>query len=726
MYQPLKQSGDRTLDSDPGKRGVMRSINLRDLWAPLYRSRVSIIAIFVIVFSLAVVATLLTQPRYRATATVEIRAETQKVLATEDRDNSAGTAGPDAELFLDTQLNILKSHSIANAVGQSLGLYNNDAFLRAMSIKAVPSSPEARRKLVSSVLISNLKVSLASQTRIAEIVFSSPDPRLAQRVANSYADNYIQLNLARRFDSSRYSLDFLRTQIGEAQARLSQSERQAIGYARSAQLIDVSNAATSSGVDNEPQSLTTANLVGLNQAQSQATTKRIVAEQRWNVARATPLMTIPEVVANPTIQQLQQQRAILQSQYEQELQIRREDYPSVRQLYARIKEMSNQIATLAGNVRSTIREEYVAAQAQEEGMRADVKRLKTTTLDEQGRSIQLSILRRDVNTNRQQLDALLKRYNELNAQSGVQFNNLSVIDHAEVPDSTYWPSVPLNVALALVLSIVVSAVYVLGRENMFEMVRTPEDVDLRLHLPLLGAVPVQENIMAAMRDPKSAISESLSSIRTSLSLASTSGVPRLLVVTSTQAGEGKSTTCFGLAHSLAKLGRSVVIVDADLRRPNVHHLFEIKNVTGVSNILSGTASVESCIHHNLAPGVDVIVAGPIPPDTAELLGGGRFKAVMGELAERYDHVLVDSAPVLGLADAPLVATTVDGIVYVVEAARNSVRSVQGALDRLQQSGTPLIGVVLTRFDPNKSGYGYEYGTTYAYSYSDSQFGTDGA
>ena len=695
----------------------MRSISLRDLWAPIYRSRFAVIGIFVVVFSLAIAATLLIQPRYRSTTTVEIRSETQKVLGTEDNEE-AGSSSTDAARFLDTQLNIIQSRSTTTAVAQALGLYNNDNFLSAMGIDVDEAlSRDARRKLVNNVLLDNLDVSFSEETRIAEITFSSPDAGLAQRVANSFADNYIRLNLARRFDASSYSLDFLRDQIREAQQRLSQSERQAIGYARSAQLIDASNAAgNGSGENSAPQSLTTASLVGLNQALSEAIAKRITAEERWNTARGVALLTVPEVASNLSVQQLQQQRATLQAQYQQELQTRREDYPTVRQLAARIQSLGNQINAIAGTVRATIQAEYTSAQAQEQALRANIQQLKNTTLDEQGRGIQLSILRREATTNRQQLDALLRRYNELNAQSGVQLNNLAVIDRAEVPDRAYWPSVPLNIALALVLSILLSAIYILARENLFELVRTPDDVGARLHLPLLGAVPASEDVIAALRDPKSPVAESFNSIRTSLSLASASGVPHSLAFTSTQAGEGKSTACFGLAHGLAKIGRSVVIIDADLRRPNVHRLFDVKNGPGASNILSGSNSIDDVVLRTRAPNIDIITAGPIPPDATELLAAGRLPSLIKELTDRYDHVLVDSAPVLGLADAPLVATSVEGIIFIVEAARTSVRSVQTASRRLLQSNTPLIGVVLSRFDPAKSGYSYEYRYAYEYGY----------
>lgn len=703
-------------------QGLMRSINLRDIWAPIYRSRYAVIAILAVAIGLAVLATLFIKPQYRAQATVEIKAETQKVLGTEDR-NESNSSPIDANRFLDTQLDIIKSRSTTIAVAQSLGLYSNANFLAQMGIKtdersgAVLNAQESHRKLVNQVLQNNLRVSFSAETRIAKIEFSSPDPRLAARVANSYADNYIKLNLARRFDASSYSLDFLRTQIREAQVRLGRSEREAINYARQARLIDASNSASTTG-DSGPQSLTTASLVGLNQALSEAVAKRIIAEQRWSVTQGTRLLSIPEVVANGSVQQLQQQKALLQAQYQQELQTRTEDYPAVRQLAARVRSLDGQIAGIANNVKSTIREEYNAARSQEDALRRSLEALKSTTLDEQNRSVQLSILRREAETNRQQLGALLTRYNELNAQSGIQLNNLAVIDHAEVPGGPYWPSLPLNLALGLIVGVMGAGIYVLGRENLFELVRTPEDVTSRLRQPVLGAVPASAEVLTALLDPKSPVSEAISSIRTNLSLSSSDGMPKALMVTSTQAGEGKSTVCYGLAQGLAKLGRSVVIIDTDIRRPNVHKLFGIKNGAGVSNILSGNDAIDSVLQRGLAQNVDVIVAGPIPPDPSELLASDKLAALIGELRTRYDHVMIDSAPVLGLADAPLVATNADGVIFVVESARTNVRGVQNALSRLQQTGATLLGVVLSRFDPGKSGYSYEYRYAYDYTYSE--------
>lgn len=704
---------------------LARSINLRQIWAPIYRSRFAVAAIVTSVIALAIVATLLIKPVYRATATVEIKAEAQKVLGTEDRNEQSGSS-LDSERFLDTQLDIIRSRSTMVAVAQSLGLYNNNQFLSVMGLDpddvktGILTLAEAKREQVDSVLERNLRVSFSKDTRIAHIDFASADPRLAARIANSVADNYIRLNLARRFDASRYSLEFLRGQLREAQIRLANSEREALSYARGSRLIDASNGPNAD--NSQPRSLTTASLVDLNQALSEATAKRIAAEQKWDAARGGAVFNIPEVLANPAIQQLQQQRALLRGQYEDQLQTRREDYPAVRQLQARIAELTQQINALAGNVRGAIEHDYQTSLAQENALSGNLEGLKDRTLDEQSRGIRLSILQREANNNRRQLDALLTRYNDLNAQSGVQLNNLAVIDEAQVPTLPFWPSVPLNIALAIIVAAFLAGAYIVVRENLFDVVRTPEDVTSRLHLPLLGAVPAGQDLLIELADPKSAISESFGSIRTSLALTSSLGVPKSLMVSSTQAGEGKSTVCYGLATGLAKLGRSVVVIDADLRRPNVHRLFEQSNKIGMSSVLSGAETIDAALLRDVAQNIDIMAAGPVPPNPAELLAAGALRALVEQLGERYDHVLVDSAPVLGLADAPLVAASVEGMIFVIESARTSMRGVTNATNRLAQTGTPLIGVVLSRFDAGKSGYSYEYKYAYQYEYDKAKVG----
>ena len=233
------------------------------------------------------------------------------------------------------------------------------------------------------------------------------------------------------------------------------------------------------------------------------------------------------------------------------------------------------------------------------------------------------------------------------------------------------------------------------------------------HLSILGVVPSTDNPEDELADPKSFQSEAYSSVRTGLSLTK-GGVPQAMMVTSTQQGEGKSTACHGVALSFARLGKRVLIIDIDLRRPNVHRLFGVVNKQGFSNVLAGQLTIDDAIRPSGVAGLDMIVAGDIPPNPADLIGSPQLPALLAEMRQRYDIILFDSAPVLGLADAVVLSSEVDATVFVIESGRNPARTIQVALARLAQGGGTIIGAVLLKFDPGRIGYGY--GTEYGYQY----------
>lgn len=706
-----------------GATPMRATFDLAHIWSSIYRSRIAIATCIATGIILAVIVTMLVSSVYRAQATVEIKREAQRVLGTEERSETESVA--EADRFLETQIGIIRSRSTTEAVANELGLYNNAAFLESMNVdpedapQGVLSPDESRRELVNQTLLKNLSVDLSRGTRIAEIAFESSDPRLAAKIANSYAQNFVKLNLSRRFDASRYSLDFLRGQIREAQQRLSDSEQRAVAYARSSRIIEPGSVTTQqNGVQTTQSggSLTAATLVQLNDQAAQATARRIAAEQRWNRTQSASPLTLPEVLANPAIQELVQQRAQLQAQYEEQLQHRQPEFPTVKQAAARISELTSQINILAGNIRNSIRQDYRVATSQEQSVLAQVNQLKGVTLDEQGRGIRLSILRREVQNNRQQFDTLFARFNQLNAEAGVQTNNLAIVDEAPVPTKPVSPKLLLNLALGVLLGLLGAVAFVLGREHLFDVVRVPDDVSERLQVSLLGAVPHSTQIEADLRDIKSPLLESVSAIRTNLTFATPTGFPKTLLITSTVASEGKSTVAFLLALSLGRLGRRVILVDADLRRPNLHRLVGHERGAGTSSVLVQEASLDQTILTGKMEGVDFLPGGPTPSAPADLLAGPRFTALLEELEKRYDHVLIDSAPVLGLADAPILSARTQGTIYVIEAGRTRVRAVNTGIARLGATGGKVVGVVLSRFDPAKQGYSYSYDESYAYRY----------
>lgn len=708
-------------DDDYADDGDSEGLDLRAIWSALYRNRYLIAAVVAVAILIGLAATLLMTRVYRAEASVQIEQQASRVLGTEEMESAA--AMQDADRFLETQLDIVRSRYLAERVAQDLNLLGDGRFLEAMNAK-VPQEAEGslsvddvRREAVLDTLSENLSVSLPRNSRIARIRFDSPDPVLAMQVANSFADNFITSNLQRKFDTSSYAREFLSNQLAEAKQRLEESERDMLAYARSARLID-----TSSGVVNEqqtsgPRSLTTSSLVQLNNAHAEAVAQRVQAQQRWAQASGTAALALPEVLANPAIQELVQQRAEQAALYQQERQRRREEFPAVQQAAARIAELDRQIASIAGNIKSGIRQQYQVALQQEQALTNNINRLKGETLAEQDRSVRYNILKRQADTSREMYEALLQRYREVSAEAGVTANNLSVLDRADVPQDAVSPRPVLNMGLAGTAGLALALLLVFARERFDDVIRSPDDIAAKLGTSPLGVIPVLkggEEPLDALADPRSSLSEAYHALRTSLELSSPAGLPSSLLFTSSLQAEGKSTSAFATARDFARIGRKVLLVDSDLRKPSLHRLLSLPNAAGLSSLLAGQQAFDAVVQRSIAPNLDFVAAGPLPPNPAELLAAGPLNGLLKQFTADYDLVVFDAPPVMGLSDAPLLAASMGGTVFIVEANRAHRGQAKIALRRLLSTRARLLGAVLTKFDAQTIGYGEDYGYGYRY------------
>lgn len=516
------------------------SIDVRAIWSALYRNRLLIAAVLAMAFAAGIASVLLTTPVYRGVTTVQVEQQSAKILGTEDLEPVP--SAQEAERFLQTQVDIIESRALVTRVAQDLALVNNEGFLQSVGAKPRDKSDpiSAKREQALGLLKDNLTVDLPRNSRVVSIAFDSRDPILAANVANSFAENSIEMSLERRFETSAYSREFLQKQLALTKAKLESSERSLIDYARSAGLIDASGGATSNGEQLGPRSLTTANLVQLNEAYADARSARVARQQRWEQAQATPLMSLPEVLGNPAIQQLSQKRAEYEGFYEQELQRRREGHPEVAQAKANIEELDRQIGTLARSVRGSIRDQYLVSLKQEQALAGNVAQLKGATLAEQDRGVRYNILKREADTNRELYDGLLQRFKEVGAQAGVTNNNISVVDRADMPVSPILPRPAINMALALLAGLGLAFLLVFLRERFDDAIRAPEDVETKLGVPLLGVVPLvkgKQLVQSALANPRSSLSEAQQSLRSSIELTSASGLPSSLLLTSSRPAE---------------------------------------------------------------------------------------------------------------------------------------------------------------------------------------------
>jgi len=701
------------------------SFGLRSVLAMIRANLVFIIAIVAAALLLALILTLLDTPRYTAATTLQVNEQANRVLGEDKDTNDEYVPAWDTERFLQTQIDVLNSRGIAERVAKRLKLFGNAEFYKALELEPpAAGSPQSMiRDDTLSLLQGSLQTDLPSNSRIVTIRFESTDPAFSARVANAFAAEFIAANLQRKFDSSAYARNFVAQQLAEAKTRLEASELAVNSYARQAGLIRTRDALRNDQAGEQAGgSVTTASLVQLNEAANQARTARIGAQGRWEAMSGNDPLNARDVIVNQSVQQLLTRRAEIRAELREERAKHLEEHPTVIQLRAQADEADRQLNVVVNAVRQSVRAEYEAARSAEANLAQQVARLKNDTLAEQQRSVQYNLLAREADTNRTIYDGLLQRYKELNAAAGITASNISVIDDADPPLYPSSPNLFLNLALALFSGLGIAALVVLGREQFDDSIRVPEDVEAKLHLPLLGVIPKSDaDPEAALADPKSVLSEAYNSLGGSLLYSTTEGLPEVILVTSAQPSEGKSTTSLAIAGGFARIGKRTVLIDMDLRRPSIHRRVGLDNDRGMSNLLTSHNPVETVLQDSAQANLKVISSGPVPPSPTELIASPRMRALIEELSEKFDVVVVDSSPILGLADAPLMAALADGVIVIVEADRGRRGSLKSSLRRLRSMRPVILGAVLTKFDPKKLAnryseyYGYEY---YQYRHDD--------
>ena len=707
-------------DADANAYEPSRGLDVRFILANIRRRLVWIVAILALSVIAGVLYTMFQAPLYTARTSVQINNQSERVLRQgEDLDNGANVYD---ERFLKTQIDILKSRGLAVRVAQKLKLFGNAGFAEAMGVKEPAGLPEAiERDLTIGLLQGHLAVDLPYDSRIVTIAFTGGDPALTAQIANAFASEFIQSNLQRKYDSSAYARQFVSNQLAETKQKVEVSERALNAYARQAGLIrtpDPSASGEKGGGGGGGGSVTTSSLLQLNSAANDARQARIVAEVRWQTFNAVPLTSTKEVLGNSTYQTLLTQRAGLETRLQEVRAEHLDDYPGVREIKAQLAEVNRQMQAAAANVRNAVRADLTSAAAAEQELAAQVTSLKGDTLSEQDRSVQYNLLAREADTNRALYDGLLQRYKELNAAAGVATSNVAIIDQAEPPLGPSSPNHTRDIMFALILGLFLAALMVFLSIQLDDAIRVPEDMETKLGLPLLGIVPQSEgDPQDGLLDPKSQISEGYNALRASLLHSTPAGLPAVLLITSAQPGEGKTTTAQAVSLTLARLGKTVLLVDGDLRRPALHRVFGVPNERGLSTLLSTLDPLDSAVQASAEPRLSLLPSGPVPPSPTELVASNRFRSLIDQMAEKFDVVVIDSPPILGLADAPTMAALVDGVVFVVEAGRSRRGGLKAALRRLRAMRPNLVGGVLTKFDTSQAANKYsDYYGSHNYEY----------
>ena len=711
------------------------ALDLRELWQVILKRRWTILIFTLIVVTAVVTATYLKTPIYRADLTLQIDLEDIKIMQVGEV-SPGETAGWQSQDYYQTQYELLKSRSLAQRVINQLGLADLPppppsslaqfkqwlaAWLpKTDDEKPESSSADARIEGLISGFLGNLTVEPVRNSRLVKLHYDSPDPKQAAAILNAVAKSYISLNLERRFDATTYARKFLQERLQQVKIKLEESERGLVEFSRQEQIFTVG----------DKGSIVGQNLEATNAALGEAEKRRVAAEAMYRQMLGTRGQGLSQVLDSKIIQDLKQSKAKLEAQYQDNLSIYKPAYPTMVQLRNQISQVDSMIGQEIGNIRAAITASYEAAKAEEVLLRASLDRLKQEVLTQQDRSIQFNILRREVDTNRQLYDGLLQRFKEVGVAAGVGTNNISIVDEAKAPSFPYKPNLRLNATLALVLGLLGGIGLAFLFEHLDDTFRKPEDLEKLLGLPVLGMIPMlkqergDERAIALVGhdDPRSAFAEAYRSVRTALQFSTASGVPRLLAVTSAMPSEGKTTTSLSLAIQFAQAGKRTLLIETDLRKPSLHKALRLDNQIGLTNYLAGGGEVHptDITQPTFIANLFAILSGPLPPNPADLLSSGRMVELLTLAAEKFDQVVLDSPPLLGLADGLIVGNLCEGLLLAVEMGSTPRGYVQGAFKRLRGARVHVLGTILTKLEARPGAYGYY--RSYYYYYHTGYYG----
>jgi capsular exopolysaccharide synthesis family protein len=665
---------------------------------------------------LGLIVTFLSTPQYRSTTRLEILPDAPVATSVEGQRDKALI---NEISFYNTQYSLLRSEALAERVLRAGNLLADKDFISSFKLDNADASMTSveRRNLNSDAvtgLLDRLSVSPVRNSSLVDVSFATPSARLSAKLANLWAQQFQQVSIDRRFAATSDARKYLEARLQTLRENLETSERSLINYGMSKGIVTISSQSDADG-RTRSQTLVASDIAAVSTALSKAREERIAAE-----AQLGNTQTGIAAVNAPTIGSLRQRRAELQAELAQQRTIFADDYPAVVSLRAQLANLDRSIAAEVARSSQGNREAYQAAVKRQRDLQGELDDLTQRYNKQQRESIEMAILQREVDSNRQLYEGLLQRYKEIGA-AGVGTNNISVVDAAKIADRPSSPRLIVNVALALFAGIALAAGLIFAQEKIDSSIRDPQEVNARFGLPLLGAVPeVAGHPAELITDKKSEIYEAYFALMTNLSFLTAHGAPRSIMLTSSQPREGKSNSSLCLATVMAATGKSVILIDADVRNPSQNEYLHIPNKLGLSHYLAGDDNFDAMIAEMPKYGFSIMTAGKVPPNAAELLGSQRLDHLIAALLTRYDHVLIDSPPLLGLADAPLIARRVEGVLFTIEANTTKRRAIANALMRLRMAGVKIFGAIVTKVGARNQVYGYGYGYGYGFKYGDEE------
>jgi succinoglycan biosynthesis transport protein ExoP len=709
-------------------------------WQILRKRKWVVLATFAIVFALSVIATLKTTRLYQATSKIAIFPENPNVLGFKDVEN--GSPDFEYEATLETQAAILRSDALAMKVIEAMHLDQNPTFTGATrpqtedSIRVSSMQPDpARAAGLLGAFRGGLSVQIVPNSRLVQISYTHPDPRLATEIVNALVRTFIEENVKTKYEAVTQTSEWLSTELADLQLKVQTSEEKLVRYQKDHSIL---------GVD-EKQNIVTAKLNELNNELTVAQTDRIQKESNYRFAVAGDPAAFAKTSREGTssmLEKLREKEADLNTQYAQATTQFGSGYPKVVELNNQLKQVRTEIAAEETRMQLGIRDEYLAAVQRENLLTTAFNQQKQEANQLNESAIEYSVLKRDAEANRQLYQDLLQRLKEAGVSAGLRSSNIRVVDVARTPTYPIKPNVPRNIQLGLLLGLACGIGLAFVLESLDTSVRNMEELGAISTLPALGMIPLQLSSNGYLRKrlktvsaetekfespalvtyarPKSEAAEAYRALRTSILLSSFGAPPKVILITSALPQEGKTTISANSALVLAQRGSRVLLIDADLRRPGIDKLFGFRSRGGLSTLISGVDKIEDVVvPFTQVPNLWILPAGPIPPQPVELLGSTVMKDHITRWRNEFDHIIIDTPPCLSVTDAVVLSPEADRVILVARSGEITKPALRRACDLLLQVNARVMGIVLNALDLRSGdGYYYTYGGPDAQRYYD--------
>lgn len=716
-------------------------INLSEIWLTFRKYKWTIFGITVLAIVATIIGTLLMRPVYESATTIQIRPPGNQILEYQDLG-----VDPSNQLrqnnYYETQYQILRSRSLAGEVIDELDLLNNPEISGEIGQRNLTASVSQLIGMVKGVIgdvidgstadeeksltpqevhqkaverfLQKLAVVPVLDSELVNISFESFDPELAALVVNTLVEKYIQDNMQRYREAGEEAREFLQTELADMQTELKQADQSLQDFASQHEIADLA----------ERIELANEKLASLESSLTEVQQEKLAIKVKYDKIKAGKGSVLPEIVSSDLINNLQPDLIALRSEYSELSGQFKSDYPKMVTLRNRIGELESQIEAEKSRIKGGIVDRYEGLVQQEKAIKESIKEHEGTLLALNHSSVEYNILKREVESNKELYDGLLQRMKEIGVASGIRENNVAVIDRGKVAQLPFKPNMGFNAVMALVLGSVGGTGLAFFLSFLDNTVRRPEDIESHVHLPSLGIIPriqkyksnkfgsVSPKTLAfySVHRPQSVASEAYQSLSFNLMLSSSAGMPQTLVVTSANPMEGKTTTACNLACVLARSGKSVLLVDADFRRPRLHKLFGLQQHSAPPDITANHDDVmkgynSRFLHSSQVKNLYVLtmMSGTIPRNPTHL-SPDRVRNLFYELGRLFDHIIIDSAPIMGLADTLCLASAADGVMLVVSSGETTKMALKYATQRLRQVQAPLLGVVLNNVDLGRPEY----------------------